>query len=156
MTTTSRRPLSRVASLQDTERSVDRREGPVSLNGRAYRLQKRGRHAEAEPLLRRAVELKPDYAYANYNLGWSLVEQGKALEALRPLRRSAAMQPGRWEPYQRLSEAYALIGEAEKAAAFALRAQSLRKGRRSAASTPPRIVREQEPELELAPIVISK
>jgi tetratricopeptide (TPR) repeat protein len=104
-------------------------ESAVALNNRAYRLQRQGRHREAEPLLRRALALAPGYAHAQYNLGWSLVAQGRAREALAPLRRTAALQPNRWEPQQRLAEAYAQLGEREKAAAAYDRARALRAGR---------------------------
>jgi tetratricopeptide (TPR) repeat protein len=127
------------------------------LNARAYRLQKQRRHAEAEPLLRRALELDPNFPYALYNLGWSLVAQGRAREALEPLKRTAAMQPRRWEPYQRLSEAYAMLGEADKAAAYARDATYLRTGRRPSASADTRPApEEKESEPEIAPIVISE
>jgi predicted Zn-dependent protease len=99
-----------------------------ALNLRAYRLLQRGRHTEAEPLLRRALALRPGYAYALYNLGWSLVEQGRAREALAPLRRTAALQPGRWEPQQRLADAYAVLGDQDAAASAAARAHALRYG----------------------------
>lgn len=108
-------------------------ESAVALNNRAYRLQRQGRHREAEPLLRRALALAPGYAHAQYNLGWSLVAQGRAREALAPLRRTAALQPDRWEPQRRLGQAYEQLGEAEKAAAAYQRARSLGYGRRSAA-----------------------
>jgi hypothetical protein len=156
-TTGMRRRSTRRFAASSTETRVARREGPVTLNGRAYRLQRRGRHAEAEPLLRRALELNPDFSYALYNLGWSLVAQGRAREALEPLKRTVAMQPRRWEPYQRLSEAYSQLGEAEKAAAYARDASFLRTGRRTTASTKRQTAPEpQEPKTEIAPIVISE
>jgi len=97
----------------------------AALNARAYRLQKAGRHVEAEPLLREAVRRDPSRAYAQYNLGWSLLSQGKAREALGPLRRTAAQQPERWEPQLRLAQAYAQLGESEKARSAFARARSL-------------------------------
>jgi predicted Zn-dependent protease len=99
----------------------------VALNARAYRLQRTGRHTEAEPLLREAVKRRPGYAYAQYNLGWSLVAQGKPREALGPLRRTAAQQPHRWEPQYRLGQAYEQLGEMEKARAAYARASALRR-----------------------------
>lgn len=131
------------SSVRGVVKPVEIGESPVSLNARAYRLQKRGRHATAEPLLRRALELKPHYPYAMYNLGWSLVAQGKAREALGPLHQTAALQPQRWEPYQRMSEAYAQLGLPEKAAAYAIKADALRKGHRRSASTNARTAAEE-------------
>jgi predicted Zn-dependent protease len=110
--------------------------GAVALNARGYALLRQGRFAEAEPLLRRAVRQKPDYAYALYNLGWSLVAQGKAREAIEPLRESAALQPSRWQPQQRLAEAYEQIGNGAMAFEARARARELRGSRRSAAPSP--------------------
>jgi Flp pilus assembly protein TadD len=95
------------------------------LNARAYRLQRAGRHAEAEPLLRRAVALDPDFAFAQYNLGWSLLEQGKARAALGPLRRTAVQQPHRWEPQLRLGQAYKKLGDLARARAAYQKARAL-------------------------------
>jgi tetratricopeptide (TPR) repeat protein len=115
-----------------------RAETAVTLNNRAYRMQRIGRHRAAEPLLREALRQRPGYAYALYNLGWSLVEQGRAREAVDPLRRTAALQPNRWEPQQRLAEAYRLLGRESDAAAAARRARELRFGRRSTSRAAPR------------------
>jgi len=100
-----------------------------TLNDRAYRLQRQGRHRQAEPLLREALRRNPNYAYAQYNLGWSLVEQGRAREAVAPLQRTAARQPGRWEPQYRLGQAYEQMGELDKARASYARARALRASR---------------------------
>lgn len=126
--------VSRPATPRSTgSRTVRTRESAFSLNNRAYRLQKQGRHADAEPLLRRALELDPSHAYARYNLGWCLLEQGKASEALPHLKITAAQQPGRWEPQQRLSEAYSRLGDRKRAAVAAEKARSLRGDRRQGA-----------------------
>jgi tetratricopeptide (TPR) repeat protein len=110
----------------------------TALNSRAYGLLRRGRYAEAEPLLRQALRANPNYAYALYNLGWSLVGQGKGREAIEPLRESAALQPGRWEPQQRLSEAYEQIGNSVLAFEARARARELRGSRRRALAIPGR------------------
>ncbi len=145
---TPRSASTRIAEVRASDKKPEtlgvRPESAVSLNAQAYRLQKRGRHATAELLLRRALELKPDYPYALYNLGWSLVAQGKAREALAPLHQTAAKQPERWEPYQRISEAYAQLGLPEKAAAYAIKADGLRRGHRRSASTKTRSPQEAE------------
>jgi tetratricopeptide (TPR) repeat protein len=128
-----RKPLIASArSKHKRARSRSRRvgEGPVALNNRAYRMQRQGQHKAAEPLLRQALRQRPGYAYALYNLGWSLVEQGRAGEALPPLRKTAALQPERWEPHHRLSQAYRMLGQQENAQAAARRARELRYGRR--------------------------
>ena len=68
----------------------------------------------------------PNRAYAQYNLGWSLLSQGKAREALGPLHRTAAQQPDRWEPQHRLAQAYARLGDAARARQAEERARYLR------------------------------
>jgi Flp pilus assembly protein TadD len=99
--------------------------GAVGLNNRAYRLQLQGRHAEAEPLLRRALALNPGYAYAQYNLGWSLLMQGRASEAVGWLLKTSARQPRRWEPVLRLAQAYEQMGRKEAALPLYARARAL-------------------------------
>jgi TolA-binding protein len=69
------------------------------LNDQAYGLMRQGRWTEALPLLQRAVPAlrgigpeDPYEAYADYNLGRTLLELGRCHEALLPLRRSDALQ----------------------------------------------------------------
>jgi Flp pilus assembly protein TadD len=77
------------------------------------------------------VELKPNFPYALYNLGTALLEQGKFRDAVGPLEKTAALQPTRWEPQQRLAETYAALGNLKRSRAAAERARDLR-SRRSA------------------------
>jgi len=61
------------------------------VNDQAYGLMKQGRYDQALPLLERAVPaLKgvgfPYEAYANYNLGYTLLQLGRCRDALRPLK----------------------------------------------------------------------
>jgi len=102
------------------------RRGARSLNAEGYALLRRGRYAEAEEPLRAAVRMKSNYGYALYNLGWSLLAQGKAREAIEPLRDAAALQPNRWEPLQKLSEAYSQIGNHDLAFEARAKARELR------------------------------
>lgn len=130
-----------------------------ALNARAFRLQRQGRHSEAEPLLREALRKKPNHAYAQYNLGWSLVRQGKSKEAVLYLKRTSRAQPKRWEPLDKLADAYDQMGDKARAAEARERMQELRGGRRSRRSgrtrsqdrahapTPP----AAEPETALSP-----
>jgi tetratricopeptide (TPR) repeat protein len=103
--------------------------GAITLNSRAHRLQRQGRHEEAEPLLREALRKKPDYAYAQYNLGWSLVQQGKSKEAVLYLKRSSEAQPKRWQPLDKLAEAYEQMGQKRKAEEARQRVEELRGSR---------------------------
>lgn len=100
--------------------------GAVQLNAQGFALLRRGRYADAESPLRAAVRLRPNYPYALYNLGCSLLGQGKAREAVDPLRESAALQPNRWEPLQKLAEAYAELGNRDMAFETRARARELR------------------------------
>jgi len=136
---TPTRRATRVTRRQPTEAPVVASGGAATLNSRAYQLQRQGRHREAEALLRQAVKRDPRHPYAQYNLGWSLVEQGKAREALDPLRRTASQQPGRWEPQERLAQAYRQLGDREKAAQAEARARALRSGRRARGSVRARV-----------------
>lgn len=110
--------------------------GAVGLNSIGFRLIRQGRYAEAEPYLRRAVAQNPNFAYAQYNLGCSLLAQGKASQALGPLQHSAAQQPERWEPQEKLAEAYRRLDDDNRAAAAATRAKHLRRHRRSGHAFP--------------------
>jgi len=96
------------------------------LNSEAHRLQRQGRHQEAEPLLREALRKRPDYPYAEYNLGWSLVRQGKSRDAVLYLKKSSQAQPRRWEPLDKLADAYQQLGDRKKAEAARSRAQELK------------------------------
>lgn len=109
--------------------STPRRETAESLNLRAYRLQKQGRHAEAEPLLREALRKRPEFPYAQYNLGWSLVSQGKPGEAILYLKKTSRAQPDRYEPLDKLAEAYERLGKKSDAERARAKAKALRKSR---------------------------
>ena len=50
--------------------------------------QEQGKLDEAVACCRRALELKPDYAEAHYNLGIALKDQGKLDEAVACYRRA--------------------------------------------------------------------
>ena len=87
-----------------------------ALNDEGYALMNQGRWAEALPLLEQAVrDLRgvgpedPYEAYANYNLGVTLVRPGRCEEAMKPLRRSDRLQD-REELDRALAEAQACAG----------------------------------------------
>jgi eukaryotic-like serine/threonine-protein kinase len=73
-----------------------------SLNNQAFALMQQGRYAEALPLAQRALaRLRGsgviDEAYANYNVGRSLIELGRCDEGLPYIDRSEALQGQRSE-----------------------------------------------------------
>ena len=77
---------------------------PHSLNDRAWALMKRGRYASALPLLQRAVpSLKgagpadPYEGFANYNLGYTLLQLGRCADALPYLQHARQLEPDRSE-----------------------------------------------------------
>jgi len=84
---------------------------PHSLNDRAWALMQRGDYASALPLLQQAVQALQGQtgdiytAYANYNLGVTLVNLGRCSEAMPYLEASRALQPGRHEVQQAIHEA---------------------------------------------------
>ncbi len=81
----------------------------AALNRRAERLLNQGRFIAAERVLRSALKQKasaPMRATIYYNLGWSRQEQGRQRDAIRPLRKAAALSPKRSAPRRRLAMAY--------------------------------------------------
>jgi eukaryotic-like serine/threonine-protein kinase len=73
-----------------------------SLNNQAFALMQQGRYAEALPLAQRALARLEgsgviDEAYANYNVGRSLIELGRCDEGLPYIDRSQALQGTRSE-----------------------------------------------------------
>jgi tetratricopeptide (TPR) repeat protein len=59
----------------------------------AYLLDEAGRHDEAEPAFRRAVELDPKLDRAWYGLGLSLIRMQRLDEAVEALKRNTELQP---------------------------------------------------------------
>lgn len=89
----------------------------AALNSRAERLLNQGRYVAAERVLRSALKQKvaaPLRATIYYNLGWSLQEQGRQRDAIRPLRKAAALSPERTAPQRRLALAYRTTQRAVK------------------------------------------
>jgi serine/threonine-protein kinase len=71
------------------------------LNDQAYALMQQGNWAQAVPLLQSAVHAlqgsgpgDPYEGYANYNLGYSLLQLGRCQEAATYLQRAGALEPG--------------------------------------------------------------
>jgi tetratricopeptide (TPR) repeat protein len=85
------------------------------LNLQGFQLQQQGRYDEALPLLQQAVaKLQGTYtpsfrdeAYANYNLGFTLLQLGRCEDAGPYLDRSEALQGSRAE----IEEAQAAVAE---------------------------------------------
>jgi tetratricopeptide (TPR) repeat protein len=84
---------------------------PHALNDQAYALMKQGNYAAALPLLQQAVQALEGQtgdiytAYANYNLGVTLMNLGQCGEAIPYLETSRSLQPKRHEVDRALHQA---------------------------------------------------
>jgi serine/threonine-protein kinase len=83
-----------------------------SLNDAGYSRMQRGDYAGAVPLLQQAVRKLsgvgyPYEAYANYNLGYSLLQLGRCDEALPYLQAAKRLEPDRHEPKDAEKQAHA-------------------------------------------------
>jgi len=93
--------------------------GPHTLNDRAWGLMQRGRYAGALPLLQQAVPAlrgagpaDPAEGYANYNLGYTLLQLGRCSEALPYLQRAQSLEPERAEVSSALAQVDRCLGAA--------------------------------------------
>mgnify|MGYP001549531354 FL=1 len=74
----------------------------------------------AIPLFERALQLRPDYAEAESNLGLALTQTGRPREAIPHLEKSLRLKPGLYQTHNNLGIALASAGRAQEAlAAFA-------------------------------------
>jgi protein O-mannosyl-transferase len=87
-----------------------------------------GKVAEAIPLLRTALKLRPDYAEAENNLGLALAQSGQAFEAIPHLQRALALKPMFYQAYNNLGIAFARSGDLSRAATAFSRAVELAPG----------------------------
>jgi tetratricopeptide (TPR) repeat protein len=83
-----------------------------ALNDQGYAKMRAGDYAGALPLLQQAVEKlggtgpgDPYEGYANYNLGYTLLQLGRCDEAIPYLQRADELEPQRHEPKQALKQA---------------------------------------------------
>jgi len=90
--------------------------GAAGLHLRAAELIEAGRAAQAEPLLRQAIAVEPDYAAAHNDLGVLLSRSGRLGEALRELRRAVELEPSAARYHNALGVALARSGRMSEAA----------------------------------------
>jgi len=83
-----------------------------TLNDQAYSLMQQGNFAAALPLLEQAVQklqgagpTDPYEGYANYNLGYTLLQLGHCPEAVTYLQRADALEPGNADVQNALQQA---------------------------------------------------
>jgi len=95
--------------------------GPHTLNDQAWGLMLQGRYAEALPLLQRAVPglagvgpADPAEGYANYNLGYTLVQLGRCSEGQTYLERAQTLEPDRKEVHKALRDARHCVDKQSK------------------------------------------
>jgi serine/threonine protein kinase len=86
--------------------------GPHTLNDQAWGLMQQARYEEALPLLQKAVPgltgtgpADPYEGYANYNLGYTLLQLGNCSEGQTYLERAQTLEPDRKEVRKALQEA---------------------------------------------------
>ena len=82
----------------------------TALNDAGFRKQQAGDYAGALPLLQQAVAKLsgvgfPYEAYANYNLGYTLLQLGRCSEAIPYLQKARRLEPDRHEPRDALRRA---------------------------------------------------
>ena len=92
----------------------------------APRLNDQGKLDEAVACYRRALELKPDYAGAHYNLGVALNDQGKLDEAVARYRRALELRPDYAEAQNNLGNALKEQGKLDETVACYRRALELK------------------------------
>jgi serine/threonine-protein kinase len=83
---------------------------PRALNDQGYALMRRGDYAGALPLLQQSVhglqgQGFPYEAYANFNLGYTLLKLGRCPEAITYLKKAQKLEPQRPEPGQAIAQA---------------------------------------------------
>jgi tetratricopeptide (TPR) repeat protein len=84
----------------------------TALNDAGYAKMQAGDYNGALPLLRQAVAKLagvgyPNEAYANYNLGYTLLQVGRCSEAIGYLDAAKQLEPQRHEPKDALKQARA-------------------------------------------------
>ncbi len=73
----------------------------------------------AESMLRRALEISPDFADAHYNLGQLLQRRYQFSEAEKHFRSVLAVQPAHADALSSMSEVLRALGRSEEAAEYA-------------------------------------
>ena len=70
---------------------------------------------EAEILVRKAIEVKPNDGYITDSLGWVLFQQGRIAEALKTLEKADRLAPDEPVILEHLGDAYLKNAEKQKA-----------------------------------------
>ncbi len=89
-----------------------------ALNAQAVALINAGRNAEAEALLRAAIEKHPDDPYLHNHLGLALKNQERPLEAVGEYEMAIGLKPDYYIAMNNLAVALETAGDRERAAEF--------------------------------------
>ena len=81
----------------------------------AIELERKDRYTEAASHLRRALEIKPDYATAHNNLGVNLLHNGESVEAISHLQKAIEIKPDDAATHNTLANAFVETGKLEEA-----------------------------------------
>ena len=76
--------------------------------GDAY--QHQGKFDEAIAAYQKSIELKPEFAFSLYGLGYCLIKQGRYEEAIQPLQKLISVEPKSINGNHALGMAYARLG----------------------------------------------
>jgi predicted TPR repeat methyltransferase len=90
-------------------------EGADALSNIASLERKKGHWHAAERVSRRAIELRPDFSEAWYNLSIALMEQGRIHESVIANSRAVLLQPRNLSARSQVIRALELLGEREQA-----------------------------------------
>jgi len=94
------------------------------LNDLAADLARKGRHAEAIPIWRKAVELDPEDSRSRYYLGVSLQSEGRNEEAIAEFQKSLEIKPDNAAAYTNLGVIFQGMGQQDAAIAYFARSQA--------------------------------
>lgn len=89
---------------------------PEELNSKAIEFVKRGDYSAAIKTLHEAVDIQPDYASAQLNLGTAYMLSGDSNKALGFIRRSVELNPQSARAYNQLGVVYEKLGKLNLAA----------------------------------------
>jgi tetratricopeptide (TPR) repeat protein len=89
---------------------------PRALTNMGVELGMRGRYQQAVPFFLRALALKPDFWFANFNLGYTYLRMSDYRQADRYLRTATRLQPNSAQQYAYLGTAQMWLGKLDEAA----------------------------------------
>ena len=79
-----------------------------------------------EGLVRKAIELKPDFAASHALLGKTLLQSGRAADAVGPLERAVELRADLTQAHLQLAQAYQKLGRADEASREFARVRELK------------------------------